>query len=671
MARQVHTVRFYSLEPNSIKCMSLDKSNKLLAVSREDNSIEIWDINYTPHIQISISGTFGTIEGLAWFNKRLFSVGLQGSIIEYDLRKLTPKSLHPISSSPCWCIAVHESNKQLAAGTEDGYINIFDIYDEDLVYNKVMDKQEGRIYCITWDSSGKYLITGSTDTIRVWKVSTGHAVHRLLTGRETNRKETIVWSLAVTDDFTIISGDSRGKLCFWDGNAGVSVATYQSHKADILAVCLSEDQSIVYCTGVDPLIASYERVKMRENEEHFKWVKSIQRVIHDHDVRCLVILQNKLFSAGVDGYLALSSYPPKVLIKYPPLLQPPCVELAPELSIMLLRYPKSVALWKLQIGKNPLKLLEWKPPPDLRVKAASISSNGQWLACSTQDRLRLYSLKIIDENQPKLTKVKIPTKKSLACKTIAFSVDNKTLVIGTIEGRICVIDLDSSTPSMKYVFHPNKDNHFQDNLGHIALSSDGKYIVASDLSSHIVVWCDGKFYCKLPVYKCAVTSMAIQPGKNHLVLAYSDHQIMEYSLDRMKYTKFSRQLQSNYPKEWLVRNFVVHSITFDLKNPDIIILSDDSTVLVINKKGEFHSSKNKIPRLEANKTLSSPTRDGSDSNLGSPERQAVSAFHAIKRYKHLVYFGALSDSEMVAVEVSPSSIKEKLPPSKVKLFGKM
>uniref|UniRef100_A0A170WWV3 Cirhin n=1 Tax=Triatoma infestans TaxID=30076 RepID=A0A170WWV3_TRIIF len=37
----------------------------------------------------------------------------------------------------------------------------------------------------------------------------------------------------------------------------------------------------------------------------------------------------------------------------------------------------------------------------------------------------------------------------------------------------------------------------------------------------------------------------------------------------------------------------------------------------------------------------------------------------------MVYFGALSDNEMVAVEVSPATLKEKLPQTSRKLFGRM
>lgn len=67
----------------------------------------------------------------------------------------------------------------------------------------------GRILCLSWDSSGDFIATGSVDAVRVWNVHTGHALHKMTTGRDEAKKETIVWCLAVTDDFTIISGDSR------------------------------------------------------------------------------------------------------------------------------------------------------------------------------------------------------------------------------------------------------------------------------------------------------------------------------------------------------------------------------------------------------------------------------------------------------------------------------
>lgn len=92
------------------------------------------------------------------------------------------------------------------------------------MYDRLMDKQEGSIYylkfyllkiknhyfigkiiCISWDSTGEWLVTGSINAVRIYSRRSGHAIHKLPTGQT----ETIVSSIAVTSDFTIISADSR------------------------------------------------------------------------------------------------------------------------------------------------------------------------------------------------------------------------------------------------------------------------------------------------------------------------------------------------------------------------------------------------------------------------------------------------------------------------------
>lgn len=143
------------------------------------------------------------------------------------------------------------------------------------------------------------------------------------TGRSEARKPTVVWCLSVLSDLTVISGDSRGKITFWDGHQGAQIESYQSHRADILALCVAYDEKSLYCAGADPLIVNYVKVNVKEGMQ--KWVKSIQRKVHDHDVRALALQGKKLYSCGVDGYLAVSYHPPKTLIKHPPVLQGPCV----------------------------------------------------------------------------------------------------------------------------------------------------------------------------------------------------------------------------------------------------------------------------------------------------------------------------------------------------------
>lgn len=55
----------------------------------------------------------------------------------------------------------------------------------------------------------------------MWNVETGHATCKMsVTWRG---RETIVWCLAVLSDGTVVSGDSFGRLAFWDSNMGDQV----------------------------------------------------------------------------------------------------------------------------------------------------------------------------------------------------------------------------------------------------------------------------------------------------------------------------------------------------------------------------------------------------------------------------------------------------------------
>ena len=162
----------------------------------------------------------------------------------------------------------------LAVGTEEGYVCIFDVVPDGLNFDKILDKQEGRVLTLDWHVDGFHIVTGSTDTIRVWNVESGHPVQRMSTGRAEHNLETTVWSILMLKDFTVVSGDSRGKTSFWNGQNGTLLDSYQSHKADILCVTTTSDEKVVYASGVDPSIAHFQPITKNTRT---RWVKSISR----------------------------------------------------------------------------------------------------------------------------------------------------------------------------------------------------------------------------------------------------------------------------------------------------------------------------------------------------------------------------------------------------------
>ena len=60
-------------------------------------------------------------------------------------------------------------------------------------------------------------------------------------------------------------------------------------------------------------------------------------------------------------------------------------------------------------------------------------------------------------------------------------------------------------------------------------------------------------------------------------------QIVEYNLNKKRYTSFSRMLDQKHPKQWLNRQFPVEGILFDRTDPNVIMIYDDTTICIIDK----------------------------------------------------------------------------------------
>ena len=682
---KIHNIRFYNLEPRSVTCLSYEPKTRKLALARNDNSIEVWNVGNAPFVECTIAGhPENSVENILWIGPRLFSTGLHGMIVEYDLTTLSIKNEVAVTGGAAWCMDVNHKKTCLAIGTEDGYINTFNVTSDMLIYERIFDKQKGRILCIKWDNTGEMIYTGSTDTIRVWSAISGHAIHKMTTSRKEAKKETIIWCLAVTDDNIIVSGDSRGCLSFWDPHIGTLIESHESHTADILAVTLSQDMNIVYCAGVDPVVRSFCKITMKSTGRA-QWVKGIERRLHAHDVRALVDADGKLYSAGVDGYLAQSSYPPKILVKYPPLLQMPCAIVCRKSRCILLRYTNFLELWRLgspakvppesirpgmfhQLEEEPIKLLQLKTKRDENIISCAINKDAKTIVYSTNSHIRVFNFDVVEgdaqlsRNDTDITATRI--------QRMLFSPNGKLFATINSDGKKNTVTLYKvEKKHLRHLgsFHTNKESIV--NVGLVCFSPDSKYIVCADRQGSIAVYnvsetvsTDTPVAWLLPKYSCPPTAMAVQKDTLNLVVVYSDHKIVEYNILQRQYTKFSNNLQSRLPKQWLARSFPITNIIFDPRNDDIIIMHDDSTVYVINKSNELPEKEAKIPRRE-----NGDFTEDSNSVLSSQSQQA---FQVLKKYKHLVYLDWLNDEEMVAVEVNPISLTEKLPPTlKQKWFG--
>ncbi|SJX60278.1 related to UTP4-U3 snoRNP protein [Sporisorium reilianum f. sp. reilianum] len=140
-----------------------------------------------------------------------------------------------------------------------------------------------------WHES--FLVGGlALSTAVVWDASTGNIATKLAVQK--NRTEsTIVWSVATLPDGTIVTGDSTGRVTFFDARTRIPIpeATFRAHAAssDVLALCIGPDGKTVYSAGVDQKVAEYTKIETSNGRE--RWIQIASRRLHAHDIRALAL----------------------------------------------------------------------------------------------------------------------------------------------------------------------------------------------------------------------------------------------------------------------------------------------------------------------------------------------------------------------------------------------
>ena len=150
------------------------------------------------------------------------------------------------------------------------------------------------------------------------------------------------------------------------------------------------------------------------------------RVISSHYVRSVIWTDNMLYSRGVDPYLPLHNYPThRTTVKVPPLPPHPVgVRLAREARAVMLTYSQSLQLWRLGRtnyttgaigsvlpldGGEPRKLVEVGAKQGETMICSAVHSRGQYLAFSTNGRLRLLRISGVEDNKPNLSEYQLVT----------------------------------------------------------------------------------------------------------------------------------------------------------------------------------------------------------------------------------------------------------------------
>lgn len=565
------------------------------------------------------------------------------------------------------CMDVSQNKGLIVVGTEEGYINVFRIDDDEFLYEKILDRQEGRIVCCSLTNNGKHLATGSTDCVRVWDMEAGHILHKMSTGRNAAKRQTVVWCIAILDDLTMFSGDSRGKLTVWNGAEGLQEESITVSKADVLTLAATDDGRTIFCAGVEPIIRKYVKTMIkRDGKEVPQWIRDVNRDIHSHDINALAIYNSKLISGGVEGCLTLSSYPPRIMYRYNPFLPRPAS--LSDTGLLLLRYANYIEVWRLgapdaqllevntyALLESPKKLLALKSKEGQMIISAKISPNGNWIAYTTRKEFRLFTFLTHDGSKPELSNVELDFELP-ALRFLEFTPDSKKLFTSSTNGTIEVINLENLSHKSSINYHDDLNS----NLTNFQISTCGKYMAVIGETGKIGVWHNEKgtkwkHMLNLPYHLHTPTAIGFRPKETRLVVAYSDLKLIEYDYKAMKLV-----LSLNLVDHKVTKKFPVNSIVFQPDHESLTILQTETSIISVKTIPE--NEVDDKPSLKK-KRLKTTMTDNSDKKT----------FAMVKSIKEIEFIGQLlwhKDSDMVAVCMSYGQLVEQLPPAmKMKKFG--
>lgn len=307
---------------------------------------------------------------------RLFTAGLDGTLVEWDVERQCPRRVLRIEGSGgFWCMTSSPDGSLLALGCEDSTVRIVSIK-RLAVVKTLICPPGGNLLSLAWteeeegDKRRRQLLAvgTSTSTVLIWDYEQAKLLHKINMERQ-GEGETLVWAMRFAGS-QLITGDSTGAVTVLAARSGAMVSSNRAQPSEILTLAVSRDASVFYASSAAGLTVEFQRYL--DKGTHSKWKPTQRRANHTHDVRtsvCALIpcgghgaddagssagpYRQMVISGGVDGSIAL--YDPTSLSssagearRLPRSPQQSLYCLAREAKIIAaLSGPSTLRLWKL------------------------------------------------------------------------------------------------------------------------------------------------------------------------------------------------------------------------------------------------------------------------------------------------------------------------------------
>jgi U3 small nucleolar RNA-associated protein 4 len=521
-----------------------------LAIGRANGDIEIWNPNDGSWHQelVLAGGKDRSVDGLVWVTdadeetaegniihgrSRLFSIGLNTTVTEWDLEKGAVKKHATGAHGDIWCLAAQplgtegSTNRKLVAGTSDGSLLLYSLEDDDLRFQRAIIKTPNKkikMVSVTFQSRHVVIVGCSDSTIRAYDIRNGTLLRQMTLGSDLagGSRDIIVWSVKCLKNGDIVTGDSTGQICIWDGKTYTQAQRIQSHTQDVLSLATNAEGTRIISGGMDRRTVLYEPMP----GHHGRWAKMWHRRYHAHDVKAMASFEGKgmsvvvsggpdstpvvipLRGAGKENHRTLSHLP-----------QSTPIQSAPKARLVVSWWGREVSIWHLRkpvkdllsVGeevpaKNHKLLRRMLVKGESNITSASISEGGDFLVVSTAAEIKAFQLRLEssdDKVDLRITKVDAPAAPFGASK-VQISPDGSWVSWVQEGSKVMIAKVVASGTGSYTISHPAKLGRlrrdiskyvllgglgaYNRNVSHITFSPDSKMLAVADLAGYIDTW---------------------------------------------------------------------------------------------------------------------------------------------------------------------------------------
>ncbi|OHF01129.1 U3 small nucleolar RNA-associated protein [Colletotrichum orchidophilum] len=565
----LHRCRFVPYPPSAINALAFShpftrskaqSAASRLAVGRANGDIEIWNPLGGSWLQETVlrSGADRSVDGLVWANdpdadsvsggrSRLFSIGYTSAVTEWDLETGRPMRHASGQHGDIWCLAAQppaspsDPVKRLVAGTIDGMLAMYSIEDNDLRFQRMVVKspsKKAQMVSVAFQSRHIVVVGCSNSTICAYDTRNGNKVRTMALGADLagGAKDIIVWSVKVLPSGDIVSADSTGQVCIWDGKTYTQMQRIQSHKQDVLSLATSADGTAIMSGGMDRRTVLYKKTSGGSGA---RWGKVWSRKYHEHDVKAMASFESNKMSVVISGgpdaspvvlpFKELGRENHRTLSGLP---QSPPLTSAPSARMVVGWWDREIHIWKLQKSfdglygadgadadaslENNRKLLKTiLVKGESNITSAAITADGSFLVAATGTDVKAFHLQHHNPTKPsdvKLASVAMPKAFSNGASKIILSPNgnyiaavqkgSKVLVAKVVRGdddddnNTIIIQkprvvrrLDRKTSKQQSQVGLG---NYERNITQLVFSPDSRMLASADLTGYIDTWVLGK-----------------------------------------------------------------------------------------------------------------------------------------------------------------------------------